>query len=87
MTFFRTHIREANQVTTTESANEIDNAIEHITTTIIIATMPSTTHRDRCTRTAPDTLNAIRYRNGLNRQWQRYHDVAHKATQPAQLTV
>lgn len=79
---YRSTIRDINFTPSVETSEEIDDSIDRFSAIIIRArdmAVPTTLHRDRLLRIAPDTLNDIKYRNRLNRQWQRCQNLMDKA--------
>lgn len=79
---YRECIEICNFIPSTESSTDIDESIKGLSNIITNArqmSVPSNTHVNRFFRIAPDTRNAIKYKNNLNRQWQRTADAAHKA--------
>lgn len=56
---------------------QIDESISRLSDIILKAhdiAIPTSMYRNRHSRIAPDTLKAIKYKNYLNRKWQRCHD-------------
>lgn len=59
------------------SCFEIEDSIELFTSILLEArdhSTPKSLCRDQLNRVAPDTISAIKYKNSLNRQWQRCSD-------------
>lgn len=71
---YRTFIQRADLSLNTDSTDNIDASVNHLSDIIRQArdvATPTATHRDALLRIAPDTLNAIKYKYKLNRLWQR----------------
>lgn len=79
---FRVCIEESDFIPSTETGPDIDTSIDVLSNIILHArdtSIPSIIHRDRFNKIAPDTWHAIKYKNKLNRLWQRSTDDATRA--------
>lgn len=79
---FREFIDNRNLTAALDTPTDIDDAISRITAIILAARdthTPTSVFRERTARVAPDTIQAIRYKNRLVRNWQRCIDPSSKA--------
>lgn len=80
-TEYRHFIEERLPNVSCNTPNEIDATIDTLSTLMISARdtfVPTINYRDRASRLATDTIQAIRYKNKLIRNWQRSSDPAEK---------
>lgn len=89
-TKFRTNILGGNFMPTISTPDDIEESVTQLTEIICTAraeTIPVSTHREKLYRIAPDTHNAIKYRNELTRKWQRCANAAEKSSIKSSINI